>query len=216
MTAKKRNSVRRDSNLDLLFERQVVEVIEPQRRDQRIDVLLQKYHKTRKNRVIVFVLYKKEASRVEAQLGNKGWKVRAVLVQGFSLHYCAVRMSYASHIIRCESWAGVCEVVQCAASLCSLLSWLNVVSYALMGPLSRILGSNFLHVQMLDWKVLSCLDVEQMPSKVSSVCMPLMGRLWLAWYDELKLLKGNHVCRSNTHPDMKSHVIERLATDHHS
>ena len=56
---------------------QVVEVIEPQRRDQRIDELLQKYHKTRKNRVIVFVLYKKEASRVEAQLGKKGWKVRA-------------------------------------------------------------------------------------------------------------------------------------------
>ena len=38
-------------------------------------------------------------------------------------------------------------------------------------------------------------------------------RCW--WYDELKLLKGTHVCRSNTHPDMKSHVIERLATDHH-
>ena len=35
-----------------------------------------------------------------------------------------------------------------------------------------------------------------------------------AWYDELKFLKGSHVCRSNTHPDMKSHVIERLATDH--
>ncbi len=33
-------------------------------------------------------------------------------------------------------------------------------------------------------------------------------------HDELKLLKGNDVCRSNTHPDMKSHVIERLATDH--
>lgn len=54
---------------------QVVEVIEPHKRDQRIDELLQKYHKSRKNRVIVFVLYKKEASRVEAQLGKKGWKV---------------------------------------------------------------------------------------------------------------------------------------------
>ena len=51
-------------------------MIEPQRRDQRIDELLQKYHKSRKNRVIVFVLYKKEASRVESQLGKKGWKVR--------------------------------------------------------------------------------------------------------------------------------------------
>lgn len=80
MTAKKSNSIRRDSHLDLLFIWQVVEVIEPQRRDQRIDELLQKYHKSRKNRVIVFVLYKKEASRVEAQLGKKGWKVRAVPV----------------------------------------------------------------------------------------------------------------------------------------
>ena len=33
-------------------------------------------------------------------------------------------------------------------------------------------------------------------------------------YDELKLLKGKHVCRSNTHPDMKSNRFERLATDH--
>ncbi|KAL3134722.1 hypothetical protein ABBQ32_007725 [Trebouxia sp. C0010 RCD-2024] len=57
---------------------QVVEVIEPHKRDQRIDELLQKYHKSRKNRVIVFVLYKKEASRVEAQLGKKGWKCVAV------------------------------------------------------------------------------------------------------------------------------------------
>ena len=32
--------------------------------------------------------------------------------------------------------------------------------------------------------------------------------------DELKLLKGTYVCRSNTHPDMKTHVVERLATDH--
>ena len=39
-------------------------------------------------------------------------------------------------------------------------------------------------------------------------------KVWKIWYDELKLLKGIHVCRSNTHPDMKSHVIERLATDH--
>lgn len=56
-------------------------MIEPHKRDHRIDELLQKYHKSRKNRVIVFVLYKKEASRVEAQLGKKGWKVR---VQSFN------------------------------------------------------------------------------------------------------------------------------------
>ena len=63
-------------------------MIDPQRRDQRIDELLQKYHKSRKNRVIVFVLYKKEASRVEAQLGKKGWKVRASAFCPFVL-YCA-------------------------------------------------------------------------------------------------------------------------------
>ena len=56
----------------------MVEVIEPYKRDQRIDELLQKYHKSRKNRVIVFVLYKKEATRVEAQLGKKGWKVSPI------------------------------------------------------------------------------------------------------------------------------------------
>ena len=37
---------------------------------------------------------------------------------------------------------------------------------------------------------------------------------FVQWYDELKLLKGNHVCRSNTHPDMKTKRFERLATDH--
>lgn len=50
---------------------------------------------------------------------------------------------------------------------------------------------------------------------VSPVCTPLMHSLGSAWYDELKLLKGNHVCRSNTYPDMKTHVNERLATDHY-
>lgn len=64
---------------------QVVEVIEPQRRDQRIDELLQKYHKSRKNRVIVFVLYKKEASRVEALLVKRGWKVGTFCSSGFAV-----------------------------------------------------------------------------------------------------------------------------------
>ena len=65
----------RESHFNVDRSLQVVEVIEPQRRDQRIDELLQKYHKSRKNRVIVFVLYKKEASRVEALLVKRGWKV---------------------------------------------------------------------------------------------------------------------------------------------
>lgn len=54
---------------------QIVEVIEPTARDSRLDELLRKYHASRKNRVLVFVLYKKEAARVEAMLRKKGWKV---------------------------------------------------------------------------------------------------------------------------------------------
>ena len=52
-------------------------MIDPRQRDSRLDELLCKYHSSRKNRVIIFVLYKKEAARVEALLQKKGWKVRA-------------------------------------------------------------------------------------------------------------------------------------------
>jgi ATP-dependent RNA helicase DBP3 len=52
-----------------------VEVIEDRARDARLHDLLQKYHKSRSNRIIVFVLYKKEAVRVEQFLQRKGWKV---------------------------------------------------------------------------------------------------------------------------------------------
>ena len=52
-----------------------MEVIDPRQRDSRIDELLRKYHASRKNRVIIFVLYKKEAARVEALLQKRGWKV---------------------------------------------------------------------------------------------------------------------------------------------
>lgn len=56
---------------------QRVEVIDPAARDARLLELLQQYHgaKGRKNRVIIFVLYKKEAPRVEQLLTRKGWKV---------------------------------------------------------------------------------------------------------------------------------------------
>lgn len=54
---------------------QVVEVIEDGARPARLLELLQKYHKSRKNRVLLFVLYKKEASRVQAKLEQAGWKV---------------------------------------------------------------------------------------------------------------------------------------------
>ena len=53
-----------------------MEVVEDRARDGRLHELLQKYHKSRSNRIIVFVLYKKEAVRVEQFLQRKGWKVR--------------------------------------------------------------------------------------------------------------------------------------------
>ncbi|KAM3322398.1 DEAD-box ATP-dependent RNA helicase 5 [Capsicum chacoense] len=57
---------------------QIVEVLEDRARDERLQNLLEKYHKSRRNRVLVFVLYKKEASRVEMMLQKRGWKVVSI------------------------------------------------------------------------------------------------------------------------------------------
>ena len=48
-------------------------MIDPRQRDRRLQELLKQYHGARRqNRVIVFVLYKKEAARVE-QVGCRMW-----------------------------------------------------------------------------------------------------------------------------------------------
>ena len=57
---------------------QIVEVIEDRAREQRLKELLKKYHKDRKNRILIFVLYKKEASRIESNLERGGWKVTSI------------------------------------------------------------------------------------------------------------------------------------------
>ncbi|KAJ3678733.1 hypothetical protein LUZ60_002536 [Juncus effusus] len=59
---------------------QIVEVLDDQARNSRLFALLEKYHQSKKNRVLVFVLYKKEAARVESMLQRQGWK--AVSVHG--------------------------------------------------------------------------------------------------------------------------------------
>ncbi|KAG2633045.1 hypothetical protein PVAP13_2NG290100 [Panicum virgatum] len=59
---------------------QIVEVLDDRSRDSRLLALLDKYHKAQSNRVLVFVLYKKEAARVETMLQRRGWK--AVSVHG--------------------------------------------------------------------------------------------------------------------------------------
>lgn len=57
---------------------QIVEVLDDRARDMRLVSLLEKYHESRRNRVLVFVLYKKEAVRVESMLQRRGWNVVAV------------------------------------------------------------------------------------------------------------------------------------------
>ncbi|XP_051202802.1 DEAD-box ATP-dependent RNA helicase 5 [Lolium perenne] len=59
---------------------QIVEVLDDRARDSRLVALLDKYHRAQSNRVLIFVLYKKEAGRVEAMLNKRGWK--AVSVHG--------------------------------------------------------------------------------------------------------------------------------------
>ncbi|XP_028105462.1 DEAD-box ATP-dependent RNA helicase 5 [Camellia sinensis] len=57
---------------------QIVEVLDDRARDERLVSLLEKYHKSQRNRVLVFVLYKKEAARVETMLQKRGWKVVSI------------------------------------------------------------------------------------------------------------------------------------------
>merc|ERR550534_384150 len=52
---------------------QCVEVIDDEARLKRLIQLLTQHHHTRKNRIIIFVLYKKEAARIEWKLQQKGW-----------------------------------------------------------------------------------------------------------------------------------------------
>lgn len=59
---------------------QIVEVLDDRARDRRLVALLEKYHKSQSNRVLVFVLYKNEAKRVENMLQEGGWK--AVSIHG--------------------------------------------------------------------------------------------------------------------------------------
>ncbi len=48
------------------------------KRMDRLEALLRDYHKSRKNRIIIFVLYKKEAPRVEGLLKRRGWNAAAI------------------------------------------------------------------------------------------------------------------------------------------
>jgi len=58
--------------------KQIVEVVEDRAREGKLTQLLKKYHTDRKNRILIFVLYKKEAARIETSLSNKGWRVGSI------------------------------------------------------------------------------------------------------------------------------------------
>lgn len=57
---------------------QIVEVLEDHLRDQRLLALLEKYHKSQQNRVLVFALYQKEAERLDGMLRKSGWNVVSI------------------------------------------------------------------------------------------------------------------------------------------
>jgi len=57
---------------------QIVEVIDDNARLGKLNQLLKNYHKSRKNRILIFVLYKKEAARIEESLQRSGWNATSI------------------------------------------------------------------------------------------------------------------------------------------
>jgi len=57
---------------------QIVEVIDDRARLAKLNQLLKNYHKSRTNRILIFVLYKKEAARIEESLQQYGWNCTSI------------------------------------------------------------------------------------------------------------------------------------------
>ncbi|XP_022717040.1 DEAD-box ATP-dependent RNA helicase 5 [Durio zibethinus] len=57
---------------------QIVEVLDDHSRYERLTALLKKYHESKRNRVLVFVLYQAEADRIENMLRRSGWNVVSI------------------------------------------------------------------------------------------------------------------------------------------
>lgn len=58
--------------------KQIVECIQMYEKDRKLFGLLEKYHVSRKNRVLIFVLYKKEAVELQNKIMSKGYAVTAI------------------------------------------------------------------------------------------------------------------------------------------
>jgi ATP-dependent RNA helicase DBP3 len=54
---------------------QIVECIDASQKDRRLMALLEKYHSSRRNKCLLFVLYKREADALERTLTGRGYKV---------------------------------------------------------------------------------------------------------------------------------------------
>ncbi len=67
-------------------------------RDQRLDQLLREYHKVKTNKIIIFVLYKKEAIRVESMLNRKGNSNSAL---------SRYRFEYVPKLLMNAGWRGI-------------------------------------------------------------------------------------------------------------
>lgn len=57
---------------------QIVECVQAHEKDKKLVGLLEKYHKSRKNRILIFVLYKKEAADLQVKLAGRGYNVTAI------------------------------------------------------------------------------------------------------------------------------------------
>ncbi|KAJ1430802.1 P-loop containing nucleoside triphosphate hydrolase protein [Ochromonadaceae sp. CCMP2298] len=57
---------------------QIVECVQGFEKDKKLGGLLEKYHKSRKNRILIFVLYKREAAELQVKLSGRGYNVTAI------------------------------------------------------------------------------------------------------------------------------------------
>lgn len=74
---------------------QIVECVQAFEKDKKLTHLLETYHKSRKNRILIFVLYKKEAADLQVKLAGKGYNVTAI--HGVSAMYTT---AYTCHIVQ--------------------------------------------------------------------------------------------------------------------
>ena len=58
----------------------MVECIEKHKKDRRLKELLEKYHSSRTNRCLIFVLYKKEASDLQNTIQRMGYSVTGQII----------------------------------------------------------------------------------------------------------------------------------------